>query len=161
MPDWSVPAKMTRMRATGLEGGSLPLERFELVNGWSIELSNDFTRELEPDGTVVLWNDETTIRATTETPADRGIREPASARELLGDEFGEPHELPDGTLVAFGDEFEEDIEGAPAWSLPVAAALDNELISILFHSHSPGQFAWVPAAAESIRPRESALPGQD
>jgi hypothetical protein len=132
----------------------LPLERFELVNGWSIELSGDFTREAEPDGTAVLWNDETTIRATTETPADRGIREPASARDLLGDDLGEPHELPDGLLVAFGDEFEEDIEGAPAWSLPVEAARPNELISVLFHSHAPGLFAWVPAAAETLRHRD-------
>ena len=129
----------------------MPLERFELVGAWSIELSEDFTREAEPDGTVVLWNDQTTIRATTETPADRGIREPASARDMLGDDLGEPHELPDGTLLAFGDEFEEDIDGAPAWSFPVEAARPNELLFLNFHSHSPGQFTWVPAAAETLR----------
>jgi hypothetical protein len=134
----------------------LALARVELVDGWSIELEEGYSREVEPDGTVVLWNDETTIRATTEGPADRGLREPASAREMLGDELGEPHELSDGSLVAFGDEFEEDIEGSPAWSLPVAAARPNELISVLFHSHSPGQFAWVPAAAETLRHQRSA-----
>jgi hypothetical protein len=133
----------------------LALARVELVAGWSIELEGGYSREVESDGTVVLWNDETTIRATSEGPADRGLREPASASEMLGDELGEPHELPDGILVAFGDEFEEGIEGAPAWSLPVAAAHPNELISVLFHSHSPGQFAWVPAAVETLRRDEA------
>jgi hypothetical protein len=136
----------------------MALARVELVAGWSIELEEDFCREVEADGTVVLWNDETTIRATTEAPADRGLHQPAGARELLGDDLGEPHELPDGILVAFGDEFEEDIEGAPAWSLPVAAARPNELISLLFRGHSPGQFAWVPAAAETLRHAEAGGP---
>jgi hypothetical protein len=136
----------------------LALARVELVAGWSIELEEGYSREVEPDGTVVLGNDETTIRATTEGPPDRGLREPASAREMLGDELGEPHELPAGFLVAFGDEFEEDIDGAPAWGLPVAAARPNELLSLYFHSHSPGQFAWVPAAAETLRHGEPAGP---
>jgi hypothetical protein len=133
----------------------LALARMELVGGWSIELEEGYSREVEPEGTVVLWNDETTIRATIEGPADRGLREPASAREMLGDELGEPHELPEGMLVAVGDEFEEDIDGAPAWGLPVAAARPNELLSLYFHSHSPGFFAWVPAAAETIGYREN------
>jgi hypothetical protein len=137
----------------------LALARVELAAGWSIELEENYSREVEPDGTVVLWNDETTIRATTETPADRGLREPASARELLGDELGEPHDLPDGTLMAFGDEFEEDIDGAPAWGLSVAAARPNELLSLYFHSHMPGLFAWVPAAAETLQHDEAGNPG--
>ena len=128
----------------------MALARVELVAGWSIELEEGYSREVEPDGTVVVWSDETTIRATIEGPSDRGLREPASAGEMLGDDLGEPHELPDGTLVAVGDEFEEDIDGAPAWGLPVAAARPNELLSLYFHGHSPGLFAWVPAAAETI-----------
>jgi hypothetical protein len=132
----------------------LALARVELVAGWSIELEEGYSREVESDGTVVLSNDETTIRATTERPADRGLREPATAGEMLGDDLGEPHELPDGTLVAVGEEFEEDIDGAPAWGLPVAASRPNELLSLYFHSHSPGLFAWVPAAAETITYRD-------
>jgi hypothetical protein len=133
----------------------MALARVELVAGWSIELEEGYSREVEADGTVVVWNDEATIRATTEGPADRGLREPASAGDMLGDDLSEPHELPDGTLVAVGEEFEEDIDGAPAWGLPVAAARSNELLSLYFHSHSPGLFAWVPAAAETITYRKS------
>ena len=129
----------------------MALARVELVAGWSIELEEGYSREVGSEGTVVLSNDETTIRATTEAPADRGLREPASAGDMLGDDLGEPHELPDGTLVAVGEEFEEDIDGAPAWGLPVAAARPNELLSLYFHTHSPGLFAWVPAAAETLR----------
>ena len=129
----------------------MALTRVELLGGWSIELEEDYSREVDPDGTVVLRNDQTRIQAEIEAPADRGIAEPATAREMLGDDLGEPQELPDGLLVAFGEEFEEDIEGAPAWSLPVAAARPNELISLVFHSHEAGLFAWVPAAAETLR----------
>jgi hypothetical protein len=135
----------------------LALARVELLDGWSIELEEGYSREVELDGTVMLSNNETTIRTTTEGPADRGLREPASASDMLGDDLGEPHELPDGTLVAVGEEFEEDIDGAPAWGLPVAAARPNELLSLYFHSHSPGLFAWVPAAAETIAYRESGI----
>ena len=98
----------------------MALARVELVAGWSIELEEGYSRQVEPDGTVVLSDEETTIRATAEAPADRGLSEPASARDMLGDDLGEPHELPDGTLVAVGEEFEEDIDGAPAW-VPAAA----------------------------------------
>ena len=128
----------------------MALARVELVAGWSIELEEGYSREVEPDGTVVLSNDDTTIRATTEGPADRGLGEAAGASEMLGEDLGEPHELSDGTLVAVGDEFEEDIDGAPAWGLAVAAARPNELLSLYFHSHAPGLFTWVPAAAETI-----------
>ena len=129
----------------------MALARMELLAGWSIELEEGYSREVEADGAVVLWNERETIRAMTVSVGGGPTGEPMSAREMLGEELGEPEELPDGTLVVVGDEFEEDIEGAPAWSLPVTAARPNELLSLYFHSRSPGQFAWVPAAVETLR----------
>jgi hypothetical protein len=129
----------------------LALARVELLAGWSIELEGDYSREVEPDGAVVVWSEQETIRAMTVSVGSGPTGEPMSAREMLGEDLGEPQELPDGTLVVVGDEFEEDIEGAPAWSLPVTAARSNELLSLYFQSRSPGQFAWVPAAVKTLR----------
>jgi hypothetical protein len=129
----------------------LALARVELLAGWSIELEGDYSREVEPDGAVVVWSEQETIRAMTVSVGSGPTGEPMSAREMLGEDLGEPQELPDGTLVVVGDEFEEDIEGAPAWSLPVTAARPNELLSLYFQSRSPGQFAWVPAAVKTLR----------
>jgi hypothetical protein len=137
------------------------LVHVELPAGWSIELEEGYSREAEPDGAVVLWNERETIRAMTVSVGGGPTGEPMSAREMLGEELGEPQELPDGALVVIGDEFEEDIEGAPAWSVPVAVACPNELLSLYFQSRSPGQFAWVPAALETLRHEAGRPPHED
>ena len=60
----------------------MALVHVELPAGWSIELEEGYTREAEPDGAVVLWNERETIRAMTVSVGGGPTGEPMSAREI-------------------------------------------------------------------------------
>jgi hypothetical protein len=122
----------------------------DLLEGWSITLPTGFSRDVEPDGAVVLGNGEITIRATSIWTSGREDGSAVTADEMLGDDLGEHFTFATGVLGAVGEELRETIDGETVFTVPAAAAAANSLLTVFFHSRSPGLASWARAQVETL-----------